>query len=656
MDPRTASGASELWRGLRSHRTDLTWTADADGVVLTRLGGSPAEGQWDHADVIGRPWFDFVHRDDVEAAHAAWARVRAGGPVESLVFALLHADGTWRQVCQTMVADARTDQVLGVVAELSASVRGSGMTSFVRGSDVTVTHRLEQELRRSALHDPLTGLANRALLGDRLEHALNRGSGSTAVLMIDLDHFRHINESRGHGAGDAVLVTIADRLAAVARPQDTVARFGGDEFVILVEDVAMEGVVELAGAALAAIAEPLLAGGLVTHLEASIGIAVSPPGDATDLLRFADIAMYAAKGAGRGRFCVFDSELADDAAQRLIIAGDLPTAVAQEELEMHFQPIVDLQTGDLLGMEALARWDHPKLGAIAPSRFVSVAETTGLGQQLNQWAIRAAIRGVQALHEAGAIPASAYVSINLSAGDLSDHGIESLIERELHAAGLSPENLMLEITESSMMKEPVRVIELLRRLRAQGYALAIDDFGTGYSSLAYVRDLPVTALKVDRGFVADIRDAPEALAIVASIIDLARTVGVIAIAEGVETPQQCALLRSLGCRAAQGWFWARAAPVRELLGSAPWVLPFDVGPGSARLPRPRPTSQVGTEHGLQRLLELHRKGASLATIAAALNVDGYVTPKGLRWHSTSVARAIADVVHPLAATPVRLRL
>lgn len=524
---------------------------------------------------------------------------------------------------------------------------GVAVGSLAMVSDVTETRRLEQELRRTVLHDALTGLANRALLLDRLEHALARANGATAVLMLDLDHFKSINDSRGHAAGDELLVRTAERLTQAVRPQDTVSRFGGDEFVILLEDVSIETASEVAASVQVSLSELLISGGAIARIGASIGIALSPPDNAADLLRFADTAMHAAKDAGRGRIRVFDRDLADDAEQRFAIADALRGALARDELVMHYQPIIDLQSGDLLGIEALARWDHPELGAIAPARFIPIAEASGLGGYVDRWAIRAAIRGARSLRSSGAVPTTAYVSINLTAGNLSDHGLEELIQLELEAAGMAPDNLMLEITETSIMKEPERALEVLRRLRARGYALAIDDFGTGYSSLAYVRDLPVTGLKIDRSFVVDIRADPDALSITTSIVDLARTVGITAIAEGVETIEQCALLRGMGCRAAQGWLWSKATSAFDLLAVGGWPLPFDTGPGCAPAPRRREPRPVQTKHGLDRLMQLHGKGASLATIAAALNVDGYVTPKGLRWHSASVARAIADSISPL---------
>jgi diguanylate cyclase (GGDEF)-like protein/PAS domain S-box-containing protein len=780
--------AEELWRALLTHTSDLTWTAAADGTVLTVLAGSDVQSGRAGVQAEGLPWDALVHPDDLPTAQAVWERVRAGEDVESFECAARRGDGTWARVRQTVVWDSGAQLVLGVTVDLAteqlrteaiqrataqfrarfvdsalaqilldtsgvltdvndacctligrtreeligrhaselARALDDGVTTLLasilagertrghveqlldgpNGADVpgfievtairsdegeilgaavflhdlssvqkaerrhqqqgtllrlsearyrsiadTETRRLEQELRRAALHDALTGLANRALLVDRLQHALHRGSGTTAVLMINLDHFKNINDSRGHASGDAVLVSMAERLLQAVRPQDTVSRFGGDAFVILLEDVSEDAAVSIAESVLTSLAQPLDVEGAITHVGASIGVALSPPENAADLLRFADTAMYAAKDAGRGQVRVFDRALADDAAQRFMIAGDLREALAENELEMHFQPIVDLQSGDLLGMEGVARWEHPLLGAIPPTRFVSIAEASGLGAQLDRWAIAAAVRGAQSLRLAGAVPSTSYIAIHLTTGNLSDHGLEDLIHVELEAGGLAPENLMLEITESSMMMEPERTLGVLRRLRARGYGLAIDDFGTGYSSLAYVRDLPVTTLKVDGSFVADIRADRDALAIVTAIVDLAHTVGVTAIAEGVETVEQCVLLRSLGCRAAQGGLWASAASVKDLLAAGGWPLPFDIGPGSVPPPRRREPSSVQAEHGLDRLLALHRKGASLATIAAALNVDGYVTPKGLRWHSASVARAIADSVSPLPSRP-----
>ena len=304
-------------------------------------------------------------------------------------------------------------------------------------------------------------------------------------------------------------------------------------------------------------------------------------------------------------------------------------------------------------------------GEISPAQFVAIADVIGLSPDLDRWAITAALSGARTLRRAGAIAPDAYVAVNLAASNLSDPELEAYLLAETSAAGLTSAHVTLEITESGVMRDADKAISLLRRLRGKGYRIAVDDFGTGYSSLAYLRDLPITSLKIDQSFVAHIRADSDALAIVASVIDLARAVGVTVVAEGVESEEQAQLLRDLGCGAGQGWLWAAAASAQEVLDGHGWPKVFDVGSGG--LPprstrRGRPTA-VLPEHGLARLLVLHQKGASLATIAAALNVDGYLTPKGLRWHSTSVARAIADAVFPglqdsvaAAPTPTLVRL
>ena len=514
-------------------------------------------------------------------------------------------------------------------------------------SDVTEERRLEQELRHAALHDALTGLPNRALLLDRLGHALERETAGTAVLVIDLDHFKLVNDSRGHHVGDDLLVAVAARLRSAARPGDTVARFGGDEFVMVCEQVDEAQAQAVAHDVLAALADPVDVDDTPVHVRASIGVAVSPAASAGDLLRYADTAMYSAKAAGRGRARLFDRELAEQSEERFALAADLRQALEQDVLSLAYQPVVDLSSGAVVGMEALARWDHPDRGPVPPSSFVPVAELTGLAPQLDRWALRRALREAGALRDVGAVPADVEVAVNLSARNLGDTALEGVVAEASAAAGLRPEQVVLEITETAIMDDTAVAVELLGRLRARGFQIAIDDFGTGYSSLAYLRDLPITSLKVDRTFVQGIAEDSDALAIVASIVDLARTVGVRVVAEGVETAEQAAQLRRLGCTVAQGWLWSRAVPVDDVRAGA-WTTGFAV-PTDARSRAPRPTRaplQVRSEHGRERLLALHCEGASLATIAAALNREGYRTPTGARWHRTSVARAVADSAYP----------
>ncbi|GAB7191607.1 hypothetical protein NUM3379_23150 [Kineococcus sp. NUM-3379] len=456
-------------------------------------------------------------------------------------------------------------------------------------SDVTETRRVEEVLRHAALHDALTGLPNRTLLTERLRHAL-AGPGRTGVVFLDLDDFKQVNDSRGHGTGDRLLLAVAERFAAVTGPRDTVGRFGGDEFLVVCEDTDEERAAAAARSLLDALAEPFEVAGEHLHVAASVGVAVSPPASAEDLLRYADIAMYAAKDEGRARVRLFDAALGEDVEQRYALAADLRAALAADELAVHLQPVLDLRSGQVVGVEALARWEHPVLGWVPPSRFVAVAEAHGLASELDRWALRRALREVARLLAQGALPAGAYVAVNLSARNLADPALEQAVVAEAAAAGLPAGQVVLEITESCLMEDAEEAADLLRRLRARGFGVAVDDFGTGYSSLAYLRDLPVTALKIDRSFVADIATSRDALSIVASILDLARAVDAAVIAEGVETRRQADLLQELGCPYGQGWLWSPALPPARVGGAWSWTraaeLPRGPGAGAAAGHRP----------------------------------------------------------------------
>ncbi len=427
-------------------------------------------------------------------------------------------------------------------------------------SDVTDARRNEEQLEHSVLHDALTGLPNRALLHDRLEQALSRPGRSTAVLCLDLDQFKLVNDSRGHDTGDHLLRAVAARLRTAARPHDTVARFGGDEFVVVCEDADAALGEELGQELLLALDEPFEVDGALVHVSASVGVVVSPSGTGYDLLRFADMAMYSAKQAGRGRVRLFDRSLADQAEQHYALGADLRTALADDQLTLHYQPVVDLATGRVAGMEALARWRHPVHGFVPPTQFVGVAERSGLISQLDRWALRRALSDAGRLRAAGSLPRDAYVAVNLSAHNLGDTELDDLIAGWAREAGLPPEQVVLEITETAIMNDTDVAIPLLRTLRAQGFLVAVDDFGTGHSSLAYLRDLPVTSLKIDRSFVADITGDQGARSIVTSIVDLARAVGVTAVAEGVETQRAGGAAAAAGLPARAGLAVERRGP------------------------------------------------------------------------------------------------
>jgi diguanylate cyclase (GGDEF)-like protein/PAS domain S-box-containing protein len=425
-------------------------------------------------------------------------------------------------------------------------------------SDLTDARRLEKELRRSALHDSLTGLPNRALLFDRLEHALMRGERSTAALVVGIDRFKMVNDVWGHTVGDELLVRVATRLRAGRRPTDTVARFAGDEFVMICEGLDTGSLHDLALELLAALDEPFTVSVGEVRLTASIGIATSPAASAQELLRHADSAMYAAKAAGRHRVRVFDSGVAASTEERQRLGGDLRRALDDDALVLHHQPVIDLGTGRVVGTEALARWTHPVLGPVSPARFVPVAEEVGLAPDLDRWALRRALSDVRAMRARGSLSSDSYVAVNVSAYSLSDPELDCLIAETVLAAGFAPQEVLLEVTESAIMTDAPTAVGVLTRLRERGFQIAVDDFGTGHSSLSYLRALPVTMLKMDRSFVTELLSDPSALAIATSIIDLARAVGLTVVAEGVETRQHAEVLHRLGCDAAQGWLWSRA--------------------------------------------------------------------------------------------------
>lgn len=433
-------------------------------------------------------------------------------------------------------------------------------------SDVTVSRRKDAELRRRALYDEITGLGNRALLMDQLELTLARSSqrpGRVAVLFADLDQFKLVNDSWGHGTGDRLLTKVAQRLADAVRPGDSVARFGGDEFVVLCEDVSDGGARDLAEGMLEALTEPFQVDGQRVYVRASIGIATSPPTSAPDLLRFAEAAMYTAKARGRARVQIFDVGLAEHATERLELSNDLRDALARDELQLYYQPVVDLTTGSLLGVEARARWHHPQRGPVPPARFVDVAETTGLSTHLDRWVLRQVASDAQRL--APAMPSGLRIAVNISARHLADDDLEEAVLATARSRTLAGGRLVLEITENAVMDDPERASVLLERLKAGGVESAIDDFGTGYSALGYLRRLPVTTLKIDRCFVRNITDDSNALAIATSILQLAKMMGLSTIAEGVETADQLSVLRRLGCVAGQGYLWSPAVPAEALV-------------------------------------------------------------------------------------------
>jgi len=605
-----------------------------EGLWVTDPAGSTVFANDTLADILGVPLTTIYGVTAMqllsgEARELAAERLRTRvvrGP-ERYEILYEHPDGGMRQLQMSAVPMAfGDDPVTGSLATVN---------------DVTTARAMERELRHASLHDPLTGLPNRALLMDRLEHALQRADATISVLLVDLDQFKLVNDARGHEVGDRVLVEVASRLRDIAGAGDTVARLGGDEFVIVCESDATDAAAEIASTVQHAVQSPIVLDEHEVRVTASIGIASQAATTASDLLRYADAAMSAAKRSGRARARVFDRKLAEEAENAYALAADLQSAVLSNALDAHYQPVIELATGAITSYEMLARWTHPDQGPIAPSLFIPLAERSGLASAIDRWAIRRGIADAGALRASGAIAPTAHIAINLSARHLSDSDLEEVIVDATRRAEVPPRQLTFEITEGAIMHDVTASLRLLSRLRDRGYQVALDDFGTGHSSLAYLRDLPITTLKVDRSFIADMTQDEDAMAIVTSIIQLARAVGATTVAEGVETAAQADELRLRGCVAAQGWLWSKAVPVAEIR-----QLPraFDAaGLRQRRAAHSRRRPAVAEEHGLVRLLEMQRQGASLATIAAALNSEGYRAPNGARWHRLTVARALADL-------------
>ena len=488
------------------------------------------------------------------------------------------------------------------IASLVEDGRPLGSLSMI--TDMTAARAAEDELRRRAFHDPLTGIANRTLLLEVLTSALapaeSTTPGGVAVLVADLDQFKLINDSFGHAAGDELLLEVARRWDKLLSPTDCLARLGGDEFAVVCGGFDAAAAGDVANRLLNALERPVRLAGRTVAVSASIGIAVTGAGvetDAATMLRYGDAAMYAAKAQGRGRTVVFTPSLADRARNRLELFNDLKLALANDDLRLAYQPLVELATGKMLGVEALCRWTHATRGVVTPDEFIQAAEETGLIEELDGWVLNRACREAADLRAAGVLAPDAYVAVNVSAGHLAQPGFQEQVMSALHAAGLPAEALVLEVTESAVMGDPDAARAVLERLQSWGIHASIDDFGTGYSSLGYLKRLPVTSLKIDRSFVQHINENADDRAIVSAVIELARALNLTTTAEGIETADDLQLLQQLGCRAGQGWLWSPAvSPMQlaELVSGLPLGrFPVDqllVAAAPAGLPGPRRAS------------------------------------------------------------------
>jgi diguanylate cyclase (GGDEF)-like protein/PAS domain S-box-containing protein len=451
---------------------------------------------------------------------------------------------------------------------------GSEEANFVQAvanilGDAIERHRSEERVRHQALHDPLTGLPNRALLVERLSHLHDR----SALLFVDVDHFKLVNDGLGHELGDRLLVNIAERLRGAVGRGDTVARIGGDEFVVLLHDVGTEeAALDGVSRVMAVFDEPFVLGPHLRHVTACVGVALSQ--NATDgdtLLRNADAAMYAAKDNGRARSELYDETMRTLSLERLEIEHDLREALGTDALYNVYQPIVASRTGEIVAFEALVRWNHPTRGMVSPGEFIPVAERTGMIVELGHAVLMAACEQTVRWREAGLIGRQVRMHVNLSARQVTDPRFVDSLASILASTGLDPRALSLEITESVLIDDADGVLDTLRRLKAIGVHLVLDDFGTGYSSLAYVKRFPIDVLKIDRAFVDGLSEDKNDAAIVTAIISMGSALDVEVVAEGVETERQASQLRELGCELAQGFLFAKPLPAvdaAELLRAA----------------------------------------------------------------------------------------
>lgn len=566
---------SERERRAAETRFEIIFEQSQIGAVIVDLDGQPTRVNRAMCRILGRSateligcrWTAFVHPDDVPLGHMMWERVVEGHDTFADERRYVHPDGStvWVSTNVTLVRDEG----------------GAPQYYSAQFLDITARKEMEGELAHRVLHDTLTGLPNRALLADRLRQGLagsRRRGARLGVMFLDIDQFKLVNDSLGHGAGDELLRTAAARITTSIRAGDTVARFGGDEFVVVCDDVSGAEIEQIAARVLAALSIPWRLADQDVHVTASIGIALAD-GDSTpeSLLRDSDAAMYRAKRRGRGRIELFDDDLRITSERRLATATALHRAMDRDELAVAYQPVVDLATGRLVSVEALVRWDTIGRGAVQPAEFIPIAEETGLIVPIGAWVLEEACR--QAVRWQAIRPGGPHlgVAVNLSIRQLISSDVAGRLRDVLAITGLDPADVCLELTESVFMEDVDFFGATLAGLKALGVTLAIDDFGTGYSSLSYLKRFPVDAVKIDRAFVDGLGTDPHDTALVAAILAMAGALDLDVIAEGVETVDQLVALRALGVRRAQGFHLARPMPadaIAELVATDHrWTVP-----------------------------------------------------------------------------------
>ncbi|MCM2311524.1 MAG: EAL domain-containing protein [Steroidobacteraceae bacterium] len=555
---RAADIVEARYASLIKNASDVIMITGVDGQL--RFASPAAERTFGiHPDdLVGRNVLDLWADCDRERLAAFLAEVtttpgRVVGPIEVAV-----ENGERRSTLESVGHNLLDDPA---IAGLALNFR-----------DVSERKALEEQLRKLAFHDPLTLLANRSLFWNRVEHALalaQRSQLSVAVMFLDLDNFKNVNDSLGHDAGDRLLQAAAQRLVKATRPADTVARLGGDEFAILLEGIASErDVASIATAITAAFNRPLLLDGRDIDSAASIGVACSQAGDDTEqLLRKADIAMYNAKAAGKGRFVLFEPHMQEQLHERLRLEQDIDLALARDEFFLEFQPVVDLTRRELLGVEALVRWNHPQRGLVMPGAFIPIAEESGRIVELGRRVLVEACSQVRAWSESIAAGDGLRVAVNISGRHLQQGDLVADVRHALEVSGLAPGNLVIELTEGTIMQNTEVNLERFRELKTLGVRLAIDDFGMGYSSLSYLHRFPIDILKIDRAFVSRLTEQDGGPELARAVVMLGTTLGLETIAEGIENEDQVAFLLDLGCVAGQGFLYASPSSLDAVAGT-----------------------------------------------------------------------------------------
>ena len=548
------------FRSLVAHSSDLITVLDAQGTVTYQSPSVQRVLGYRVEEIEGCDFADLLSLSDRPRlaqilSGVGEAYVGGGSETHVIECSLKHRDGTWLHFELQYTDLLQDEHVRGIV---------------LNGRDVSERKAFEEQLAHQAFHDPVTELANRALFADRVQHSIrrsSRGGPAIGVVFIDLDDFKTVNDSLGHAAGDTVLQEVARRLQDTVRPADTVARFGGDEFAVLLDEVQDSAeAATIAGRILSALEAHYDVGGKLVYPRASLGICLAGSGfgsaDAEELLRNADVAMYMAKRERKGSYRVFEPAMHERVVERLELQAELQRALELEQLELHYQPVVRLEKGAGYGVEALLRWMHPTRGVIQPPHFIPLAEETDLIIPIGRWVLEEACRQGVRLHERFPLTPPLTISVNLSAKQLQSETIVDDVRAALEKSGLPASALVLEITETAMMADTDLAVRRLHELKSLGVLLAMDDFGTGYSSLSYLSRFPVDVIKMDRSFLSPEHEDSN---LAAAIIALGKSLKLQVVAEGIERPEQIASLRALGCELGQGFLFAKPMKQRALV-------------------------------------------------------------------------------------------